>query len=107
MNEPKAVEMVAEIIAKLPDREIDGNLSPELEAKVWEHRLPQLSEEGKLAVEFDRLCFDYDTVLYNDCVRNMSENVEELSQEIKTEGDVDYEYSIYGRRKQFNQHFCK
>lgn len=29
---------------------------------------------------------DYDTVLYNDSVRNMSENVEELSQEIKIEG---------------------
>lgn len=86
MNEPKTMEMVAEIIAKLPDREIDGNLSPELESKVWEYRLPQLSEEGKLAVEFDRLWFDYDEILYNDSVRSMSENVEELSQEIKTEG---------------------
>ncbi len=85
-NEPKAMEVVAELIAKLPDREIDGNLSPELEAKVWEKRLPQLSEEEKLAVEFDRLCFDYDRILYHDTVRNMSENVEELSQEIKTEG---------------------
>lgn len=85
-NEPKAMEMVAELIAKLPDREIDGNLSPELEAKVWEKRMPQLSEEEKLAVEFDRLCFDYDEILYHDTVRNMSENVEELSQEIKTEG---------------------
>jgi len=85
-NEPKAMEVVAELIAKLPDREIDGNLSPELEAKVWEKRMPQLSEEEKLAVEFDRLCFDYDRILYHDTVRNMSENVEELSQEIKTEG---------------------
>ena len=85
-NEPKAMEMVAELIAKLPDREIDGKLSPDLEAKVWEKRMPQLSEEEKLAVEFDRLCFDYDRILYQDTVRNMSENVEELSQEIKTEG---------------------
>lgn len=85
-NEPKAMEVVAELIAKLPDREIDGNLSPELEAKVWEKRMPQLSEEEKLAVEFDRLCFDYDRILYHDTVRNMSENVEELSQEIKIEG---------------------
>jgi len=85
-NEPKAMEVVAELIAKLPDREIDGNLTPELESKVWEKRMPQLSEEEKLAVEFDRLCFDYDRILYHDTVRNMSENVEELSQEIKTEG---------------------
>lgn len=85
-NEPKAMEVVAELIAKLPDREIDGNLSPELETRVWEIRMPQLSEERKLAVEFDRLCFDYDRILYHDTVRNMSENVEELSQEIKTEG---------------------
>ena len=85
-NEPKAMEVVAELIAKLPDREIDGNLSPELEAKVWEKRIPQLSEEEKLAVEFDRLWFDYDRILYDDSVRSMTENVEELSQEIKTEG---------------------
>ena len=85
-NELKAMEVVAELIAKLPDREIDGNLSSELEAKVWEKRMPQLSEEEKLAVEFDRLWFDYDRILYGDSVRSMSENVEELSQEIKTEG---------------------
>ena len=85
-NEPKAMEVVAELIAKLPDREIDGNLSSELEARVWEKRMPQLSEEEKLAVEFDRLWFDYDRILYGDSVRSMSENVEELSQEIKTEG---------------------
>ena len=84
-NEPKAMEVVAELIAKLPDREIDGNLSPELEAKVWEIRMPQLSEEEKLAVEFDRLWFDYDRILYGDSVRSMTENVEELTQEIKTE----------------------
>ena len=58
----------------------------ELEAKVWEKRIPQLSEEEKLAVEFDRLWFDYDRILYDDSVRSMTENVEELSQEIKTEG---------------------
>lgn len=85
-NEPKAMEVVAELIAKLPDREIDGNISPKLEAKVWEKRMPQLSEEEKLAVEFDRLWFDYDGILYGDSVRSMTENVEELSQEIKTEG---------------------
>lgn len=85
-NESKAMEVVAELIAKLPDREIDGNLSPELETKVWEKRMPQLSEEEKLAVEFDRLWFDYDTILYNDSVRSMTENVEELVQEIKTDG---------------------
>ncbi len=86
LSEAQAMEVVAELIAKLPDREIDGNLSPELEARVWDIRMPQLSEEGKIAVEFDRLCFDYDKVLYNDSVRNMSENVEELIQEIRTEG---------------------
>ena len=86
INEPRAMEMVAELIAKLPDREIDGNLSPDLEAKVWEKRMPQLSDEEKLAVEFDRLWFDYDSLLYNDSVRNMTENVEELAQEIKTDG---------------------
>ena len=85
-NESKAMEVVAELIAKLPDREIDGNLSPELETKVWEKRMPQLSEEEKLAVEFDRLWFDYDTILYNDSVRSMTEDVEELVQEIKTDG---------------------
>ena len=32
---PKAMEMIAELVAKLPEMEIDGNMSEEMEAKVW------------------------------------------------------------------------
>ena len=36
-------------------------------------------QEEQLAVELDRLSYDYDTVLYHDSTRNMTENVSELS----------------------------
>ena len=88
-SEPKAMEVVAELVAKLPDMEIDGVLSEEMEAKVWEKRMPDLEPAEQLAVEFDRLSYDYDTVLYHDSTRNMTENVSELYELIK-QGDTEH-----------------
>ena len=48
-NEPKAMEMVTELIAKLPNMEIDGVMSEEMEAKVWEMRMPYLTLAEQLA----------------------------------------------------------
>ena len=88
-NEPKAMEMITELIAKLPDMEIDGVVSEEMEAKVWEMRMPDLVPAEQLAVEFDRLSYDYDAVLYHDSICTMSENVSELAERIK-HGDSRY-----------------
>ena len=86
-NNPQAMEVITEQVAKLPDMEIDGVMSEEMEARVWELRMPDLPQEEQLAVELDRLCYDYDTVLYHDSTRNMTENVSELAESIK-QGDT-------------------
>ena len=86
-NNPQAMEVITELVAKLPDMEIDGVMSEEMEARVWELRMPDLPQEEQLAVELDRLFYDYDTVLYHDSTRNMTENVSELAESIK-QGDT-------------------
>lgn len=86
-NNPQAMEVITELEAKLPDMEIDGVMSEEMEARVWELRMPDLPQEEQLAVELDRLSYDYDTVLYHDSTRNMTENVSELAESIK-QGDT-------------------
>ena len=88
-NEPKAMEVVTELIAKLPNMEIDGVMSEEMEAKVWEMRMPDLTLAEQLAVTFDRLSYDYDAILYHDSICTMSENVSELTERIK-QGDSRY-----------------
>jgi hypothetical protein len=87
-SEPKAMEMIAELVAKLPEMEIDGIMSEKMEALVWEKRMPDLEPAERLAVEFDRLSYDYDTVLYHDSTQNMTENVSELYELIK-QGDTE------------------
>ena len=86
-NNPQAMEVITELVAKLPDMEIDGVMSEEMEARVWELRMPDLPHEEQLVVELDRLSYDYDTVLYHDSTRNMTENVSELAESIK-QGDT-------------------
>jgi len=81
-DSPQAMEVIAELAAKLPEMEIDGNMTEEFEAKVWEKRLPDLTPAEQLAVEFDRFTFDYDIALYHDNSRNMTENVSDLAESI-------------------------
>ena len=52
--EPKAMEVIAELVAKLPEMEIDGVMSEDMEAMVWEKRMPDLGPAEQLAVEIDR-----------------------------------------------------
>lgn len=87
-NEPKAVSIIAELIANLPEMEIDGIMSEEMEALVWEKRMSKLEPEKQLAVELDRFTFVYDEILYHDSTRSMTENVEELHELIK-QGDIE------------------
>ena len=65
-NSPQAMEVIAELVAKLPEMEIDGNMGEEFEAKVWEKRMPDLTPAQQLAVELDRFTYDYDTAVYHD-----------------------------------------
>ena len=82
-SEPKAMEVIAELVAKLPEMEIDGNMSEEMEAKVWEKRMPDLTPAEQLAVEIDRFIYDYDTAIYHDNAQSMTENVSEIAEVLK------------------------
>ena len=80
---PQAMEVIAELTAKLPEMEIDGRMSEEFEAKVWEKRMPDLTPAEQLAVELDRFTYDYDTALYRDSSQSMTENVSEIAEALK------------------------
>ena len=80
---PQAMEVVAELVAKLPEMEIDGHMSEEFEAKVWEKRMPDLTPAEQLAVEIDRFTYNYDTDLYHDNSQSMTENVSEIAEALK------------------------
>ena len=80
---PQAMEVIAELAAKLPEMEIDGRMSEEFEAKVWEKRMPDLTPAEQLAVEIDRFTYDYDTALYHDSSQSMTENVSEIAEALK------------------------
>ena len=86
-SEPKAMEAIAELVAKalplMPDMEIDGNMSEEFEAKVWEKRMPDLTPTEQLAVEIDRFIYDYDASGYHDNAQSMTENVSEIAEALK------------------------
>ncbi|WP_300810696.1 DUF3849 domain-containing protein [uncultured Acetatifactor sp.] len=80
---PQAMKVIAELAAKLPEMEIDGRMSEEFEAKVWEKRMPDLTSAEQLAVELDRFTYDYDTALYRDSSQSMTENVSEIAEALK------------------------
>ena len=80
--EPKAMEVIAELVAKLPEMEIDGVMSEDMEAMVWEKRMPDLEPAEQLAVEIDRFSHDYDIYSYRNNNPNMTESVSEISKMI-------------------------
>ena len=86
---PQAMEVIAELAAKLPEMEIDGYMSEKFEAKVWEKRMPDLEPAGQLAVELDRFVYDYDKYSYRNDVQSMTENVTELT-EMLEQGDTEH-----------------
>ncbi len=83
-NNPQAMEVIAELVAKvtplIPDMEIDGVMSEKMETQVWEKRLPDLTPVEQLAVEIDRFVYDHDTDLYHDSAQNMTEGVTEITE---------------------------
>ena len=81
-SEPKAMEVIAELVAKLPEMEIDGAMSEDMEAKVWEKRMQDLPPAEQLAVEIDRFSHDYDVYSYHNNNPNMTESVSEISEMI-------------------------
>ena len=83
---PQAMDMIAELMAKLPGIEIDGKMSMEMEEKMWDYRT-DLTPEERLAVEIDRFVYSYDMCQYRDSAPSMTENVSELAEALK-QGDT-------------------
>ena len=92
-NSPQAIEVIAELMAKvmplMPDMKMEGDISEDLEAKLWEKRIPDLTPAEQLAVEIDRFIYSYDTNGYYDNHQSMTENVSEIS-ELLGQGDVEH-----------------
>ena len=83
---PQAMDMIAELMAKLPGIEIDGKMSMEMEERMWDYRT-DLTPEERLAVEIDRFVYSYDMCQYRDSAPSMTENVSELAEALK-QGDT-------------------
>ncbi len=81
-SNPQAMEVIAELMAKLPDMKIEGDISEDLETKLWEKRMPNLTPAEQLAVEIDRFIYNYDMNVYHDNNQSMTENVSEISEMI-------------------------
>ena len=74
-NSPGAMEVIAELMAKLPEIEIDGDMSKEMEVKVWEKRMPDLEPAMQLAVELDCFAYHYDAFQHDSGFDSMDDSI--------------------------------
>ena len=68
-DDPKAIEIIAELIDKLPDIEVRGSLEK------W--------QAASLATQIDQLSYDYDTYQYRDTVENRDVQVANITEDIR------------------------
>lgn len=68
-DNPKAVEVIAELIDRLPDIEVRGSLEK------W--------QAASLAAEIDQLSYDYDTIQYNDTVGDREAQIANITEDIR------------------------
>ena len=74
-DNPKAVEVIAELIDKLPDIEVRGSLEK------W--------QAAFLAAEIDQLSYDYDTIQYNHTVEDREAQIANITEDIRN-GNTGY-----------------
>ncbi len=74
-DNPKAVEVIAELIDKLPDIEVRGSLEK------W--------QAASLAAEIDQLSYDFDTYQYNHTVEDREAQIENITEDIRN-GNTGY-----------------
>jgi len=74
-DNPKAVEVIAELIDKLPDIEVRGSLEK------W--------QAAFLAIEIDQLSYNYDTVQYNQTVEDREAQIANITEDIRN-GNTGY-----------------
>ncbi|MBB2181832.1 DUF4316 domain-containing protein [Lachnospiraceae bacterium MD1] len=74
-DDPKAIEVIAELIDKLPDIEVRGSLEK------WQAAI--------LASEIDQFSYDYDTYQYQDTVEDREAQVANITEDIRN-GNTGY-----------------
>ena len=74
-DDPKAIEVIAELIDKLPDIEVRGSLEK------WQAAI--------LASQIDQLSYDYDTYQYQDTVEDREAQVANITEDIRN-GNTGY-----------------
>lgn len=74
-DNPKAIEVIAELIDKLPDMEVRGSLEK------WQAAI--------LASEIDQFSYDYDTYQYQDTVEDREAQVANITEDIRS-GNTGY-----------------
>ena len=72
---PKAIEMIAELMDKMPDIEVRGSLEK------WQAAI--------LATQIDQFSYDYDTYQYQDTVEDREAQVANIMEDIRT-GNIGY-----------------
>ncbi len=74
----QVMEIITELVVKLPDVETDGFMSREMEEAIWEKRMPNLIPVEQLAVEIDRFLYECDWMEYCHYIASMADNVSDL-----------------------------
>ena len=72
---PQAMEVIVELLAKLPEVKIDGIINKALEEKIWEKRMPDLEPAMRLAVELDLFAYHYDTYQHDAGFDSMEDSI--------------------------------
>ena len=72
---PQAMEVIVELLGKLPEVKIDGIINKVLEEKIWEKRMPDLEPTKRLAVELDLFAYHYDTYQHDAGFDSMEDSI--------------------------------
>ena len=72
---PQAMEVIVELLGKLPEVKIDGIINKALEEKIWEKRMPDLEPTKRLAVELDLFAYHYDTYQHDAGFDSMEDSI--------------------------------
>lgn len=86
----KAMEVIAELVEKIPEAKVYGSLE-KWQSKEEPHTETEkeADEAAKLAEEIDRFSYEYDTVQYNEVVKDRQAQVENIANDIRS-GNTEY-----------------
>lgn len=86
---PEAMDKIAELIAKVPDAQIYGVISPQIEEKIQEYRYAGMSEAQQLADRIDQFTKEYDSYEYADAIPDREAHLQQLVTDIE-QGEAGY-----------------